>query len=131
MRGNENNLHEPGGTDQEIGQYICNTGLCEARRRPQRSAVHARGTTPGFAVVNFDTSFELGKGLAVVRCGQQRARQGLRQRRPARHHAILACRNGAIGSSGWNYNSSEWQNTTFLGSRRTAGRMDWSELPTT
>ena len=22
--------------------------------------------------------------------------------------------NGAIGPSGWNYNSSEWQNTSFL-----------------
>lgn len=114
MRGNENNLHEPGGTDQEIGQYICDFGVCS--QYPARSGrpFTLGGTTPGFAVVNFDTSFEIAKGFRLFaevnnifdKDYVNGGRLGITPFSPSV--------NGAIGPSGWNYNSSEWQNTSFL-----------------
>ena len=114
MRGNENNLHQPGGTDQEIGQYICDNGVCS--QIPARNArpFTLGGTTPGFAIVNFNTSFAIAKGLLLF--GQVNnifdkdyingGRLGITP--------FSTAVNGAIGPSGWNYNSSEWQNTSFL-----------------
>ncbi len=91
IRGNENNLHEPGGTDQEIGQYVCQNALCTQNAgasRPARSP--SEGTTPGFAIVNFDTSCRARQGPHAVRAGQQSLRQGLCERRSPRRHAVLA-----------------------------------------
>jgi outer membrane receptor protein involved in Fe transport len=114
VRGNENNLHEPGGTDQEIGRYVCMTGVCSQAPVRDGRTFNLGGTTPGFAVVNFDTSFAMTKDLKLVAMVNNvldkdyisGGRLGITPFSPSV--------NGAIGPSGWNYNSSEWQNTSFL-----------------
>jgi iron complex outermembrane receptor protein len=121
VRGNENNQHRPGGTDQETGLYLCtqgggcaNTGLEQVFVRRGRPFEND-GRVPGFVVLNLDARWEIRKGLAIfaevnnlldkeyVTAG----RLGVNPFSPPV--------NGAIGPSGWNYNSSEWQNTTYVG----------------
>ena len=114
VRGNENNLHQPGGTDQEIGRYICADGVCSQDLVRNGRPFTLGGTTPGFAIVNFNTSFAITKDLRVFAMVNNvfdkdyvsGGRLGITPFSPSV--------NGAIGPSGWNYNSSEWQNTNFL-----------------
>jgi outer membrane receptor protein involved in Fe transport len=114
VRGNENNLHQPGGTDLEIGRYVCDQGLCTQGLVRDGRAFTLGGTTPGFAIVNFDTSFAITKALKVYALVNNvfdkdyisGGRLGITPFSPSV--------NGAIGPSGWNYNSSEWLNTNFL-----------------
>ncbi len=115
VRGNENNLHQPGGTDQETGQYICQYNLCEQSAVRDGRAFTLGGTTPGYAVWNFETEYQLRPGLTLFaqvnnvldRKYISAGRLGVTPFSPAV--------NGAIGDSGWNYNSGEWQNTTYQG----------------
>jgi iron complex outermembrane recepter protein len=120
MRGNENNLHRPAGTDQEIGRYYCSlSGGCEFTgfsQLPVRIGrpFRTKGYVPGFAVFNLDTTFEVHKGLSLFaqitnlfdRKYFSAGRLGVNPFSPSV--------NGAIGPSGWNYNSSEWQNTSLV-----------------
>ncbi|HSI61135.1 MAG TPA: TonB-dependent receptor [Ideonella sp.] len=120
MRGNENNLHQPGGTDQEVGRYYCNTGaVCDLNgfsqlpTRPGRPFTE-KGTVPGFFIVNLDTTVQLAKGISLFaqvsnlfdKRYYSAGRLGVNPFSPSV--------NGAIGPSGWNYNSSEWQNTSLV-----------------
>jgi outer membrane receptor protein involved in Fe transport len=114
MCGNENNLHEIGGTDQERGRYICATGVCSQDPVRNGRPFTLGGTTPGFAIVNVDTSFAITQDLRLFAMVNNvfdkdyisGGRLGITPFSPSV--------NGAIGPSGWNYNSSEWQNTSFL-----------------
>lgn len=73
------------------------------------------GTTPGYTVVNFRTSYKFSPewtlGLQVNNLFDKQyasaGRLGLNAFSPATY--------GAVGASGFNYNSSEWQGTSFLG----------------
>ncbi len=120
LRGNENNLHQGGGTDQEVGRYYCSQaggcafgGFSQLPVRPGRPFT-TRGEVPGYAVFNLDSSLELQRGLSlslqVTNLFDRRyftaGRLGVNPFAPSV--------NGAIGPSGWNYNSSEWQNTSFV-----------------
>ena len=118
VRGNENNRHQPEGTDQQTGLYYCNT-ICYGSYnqlfvRPGRE-FRTPGTVPGYAVFNLDGSYEitsrLGIALQVTNLFDRRyvtaGRLGINPFAPSVH--------GAIGPSGWNHNSSEWQNSTFVG----------------
>jgi iron complex outermembrane recepter protein len=121
VRGNENNLHAPGGTDQQIGEYYCTQGGgCAGTGLQQVTVPKGRpftdsGKVPGFATVNLDASYRFFSGFSgFVRVMNLFDRQyftagqlGINPFAPSVH--------GAIGSSGWNYNSSEWQNSTFVG----------------
>lgn len=114
VRGNENNLHQAGGTDLEIGQYVCQAGVCSQSLVRNGRPFTLGGTTRGFAIVNFETSFEVTRDLKVFALVNNvfdkdyitGGRLGISPFSPSV--------NGAIGPSGWNYNSSEWQNTNFL-----------------
>lgn len=119
MRGNENNRHQPAGTDQQTGQYICNFGSCAfgyyqldvSPGRPFRT----EGRVPGFAVFGLDLQWQVAErwtlGLQVSNLFDRQyftaGRLGITPFSPS----VV----GAIGPSGWNYNSAEWQNTSFVG----------------
>ncbi|HVY06764.1 MAG TPA: TonB-dependent receptor [Burkholderiales bacterium] len=114
LRGNENNQHQPGGTDQEVGRYVCDLTCSQAQVRDGRSFTLG-GTAPGYVIFNLDTSLQVQKGLTVFAQITNlfntqyftAGRLGVDPFSPSV--------NGAIGPSGWNYNSTEWTNTTFLG----------------
>ncbi len=121
VRGNENNLDQPGGTDQETGIYYCTNGAgCGTAGLTQQFVRHGRpftdsGKVPGYAIFRLDASYEIVKGLAIFAQVNNlfdkqyftAGRLGVNPFSPSV--------NGAIGPSGWNYNSSEWQNTTYVG----------------
>ncbi|MEJ0098456.1 MAG: TonB-dependent receptor [Pseudomonadota bacterium] len=114
VRGNENNLHGTG-TDQEIGRYTCQNDACSQAAVRDGRPFTLPGTTPGYAVFNFETQYQLQPGLILSaqvnnlfdRDYVSAGRLGITPFSPSV--------NGAIGPSGWNYNSSEWQNTTYQG----------------
>lgn len=120
MRGNENNLHQPAGTDQEIGRYYCSqaggcdfTGFSQLPVRVGRP-FSTKGYVPGYAIFNVDTSVDLKRGLSVF--GQVSNLFDRRYFTAGRLgvNPFSPSVNGAIGPSGWNYNSSEWQNTSMV-----------------
>lgn len=110
IRGNENNDHQPGEYSYEDLDV------------PQSSPVRFRterftqsGKVAGYAVFNLKSSVELVRGIRLF--GQinnlfdkeyfSAGRLGVNPFAPAVE--------GAIGPSGWNYNSTEWTQTTFVG----------------
>jgi len=120
MRGNENNLHQPSGSDQEVGRYYCSqaggcdfSGFSQLPVRAGRPFTTA-GKVPGFAIFNLDSTLDLGQGLSLFaqisnlfdRQYFSAGRLGVNPFSPSS--------NGATGASGWNYNSSEWQNTSLV-----------------
>mgnify|MGYP003513879602 CR=1 FL=1 len=108
VRGNENNAHRPEGTDTQFDSEGGTVGV------PGRAFTNS-GSVPGFAIFNLDLGYKLGKGFSVYaqvsnlfdRKYYTAGRLGFNPFSPSV--------NGAIGPSGWNYNSSEWQNSTFVG----------------
>ncbi|MEJ0098453.1 MAG: TonB-dependent receptor [Pseudomonadota bacterium] len=120
VRGNENNQHQPGGTDQEIGIYYCdpnggcNQGFTQQYVRPGRLFTDS-GKVSGYAIVNFDASYQIESHLRAAlkvtnlldKSYATAGRLGVNPFSPSV--------NGAIGASGWNYNSAEWQNSTYVG----------------
>ncbi|MBS0448290.1 MAG: TonB-dependent receptor [Proteobacteria bacterium] len=117
VRGNENNLHQPAGTDQQTGLYYCGQcagGFLQLPVRPGRPFTDS-GRVPGYAIFNLDTTYRvtqrLSVGLQITNLLDRKyftaGRLGVNPFSPSVH--------GAIGPSGWNYNSAEWQNTTYVG----------------
>jgi iron complex outermembrane recepter protein len=117
VRGNENNDHQQGGFDQ-VEQVI---GYDPVSGMPQYGLVATNrkfkdaGSIPGYAIFNLKTRYEIAKGLSVFgmvnnlfdRQFATAGRLGINPFSPSQ--------SGTIGSSGWNYNSSEWQSSTFVG----------------
>jgi outer membrane receptor protein involved in Fe transport len=121
VRGNENNLHAPVGTDQEIGLYFCrlgggcaNTGLEQTFVRRGRPFTN-EGRTDGFVVVDLNTSYRFGESLTVFARVSNLFDEDYFSAGRLGVNPFSPSVNGAIGPSGWNYNSSEWQNTTYVG----------------
>lgn len=113
VRGNENNGHVPGGTDQQTGLYE-GPDLQQRPTPPGRPFITA-GQVPGYAVFNFDTTVELSKGLSLyVLVNNLFDRDYFTAGRLGINPFVAGAR-GARGASGFNYNASEWQNTTFVG----------------
>jgi outer membrane receptor protein involved in Fe transport len=121
VRGNENNQHRPGGTDEEIGQYYCTNedcigGYTQEQVRPGRPFKRS-GRVPGYAIFSLDTEFQATEQLSLFlqitnlfdRKYYTAGRLGTNP------FSAPAGGVGATGPSGWNYNSAEWQNTTFVG----------------
>jgi outer membrane receptor for Fe3+-dicitrate len=117
VRGNENNKHRAGpATDlrQECTLFDPITGpfntVCDYPRADFRE-----GKTNGYTVFTFQTSYKLAPewtlGMQVNNLFDKKyasaGRLGLNAFSPATY--------GAVGASGFNYNSSEWQGTSFLG----------------
>lgn len=113
VRGNENNGHVPEGTDKQVGRVEGDP--LSPRATPPGRPFRTEGSVPGYAVFNLDTSYEITKGLTVYglvtnlfdREYYTAGRLGI--------NPFVAGARGARGASGFNYNSSEWQNTTFVG----------------
>jgi outer membrane receptor protein involved in Fe transport len=115
VRGNENNLHQPGGTDQEIGLYVCQYGLCSQGLTKEGRPFTQSGRTGGFAVLNFNTSYQVTSQMTLFAQVNNVLDRGYLTAGRLGITPFSPSVNGAIGPSGWNYNSSEWQNSTFVG----------------
>lgn len=123
VRGNENNKHKAGpATPVDLcALYPVGTTGCVVSR-----ADFGSGKTAGYTVFNFQTSYKFNPewtlGLQVNNIFDKEyasaGRLGL--------NAFSTGPNGAIGASGFNYNSSEWQGTSFLGTG--APRAAWITL---
>ena len=127
-RGNENNDHQPGPGVGDKGQLICDTPLfdpntgdftgyfqCDATpdRAPGQPFLNA-GKTPGYVIFNFDTSYRIEKnltlGFQISNLFNTRYYSASRLDTNPFSPSI----NGAIGPSGFNYNSADWMNTNFV-----------------
>lgn len=125
VRGNENNQHQAGPASILVPQE-CLTTTPGVYRCHYNRADFGSGKTAGYAVVNFRTSYkftpEWTLGLQVNNIFDKRyasaGRLGL--------NAFSPSVNGAIGVSGFNYNSGEWQGTSFVGTG--APRAAWVTL---
>lgn len=119
MRGNENNRHEGSGTDQREGQYLCAEADCEAsgvvqQPVPAGRAFRQKGTVPGYAIFNLDTTVTVRKGLRFFAqvsnlfdtTYYSAGRLGVNPFTPGQQ--------GVNGPSGWNYNSTEWDLSSFV-----------------
>jgi outer membrane receptor protein involved in Fe transport len=127
-RGNENNDHAPGPGVGDKGFLSCDTPIfdpdtgdftgyfqCDASpdRAPGQPFLHS-GKTPGYVIFNFDTTYRIDRNLTL---GFQisnlfdtkyytASRLDMNPFSPSIH--------GAVGPSGFNYNSTDWMNTTFV-----------------
>lgn len=117
IRGNENNLHTTGGTDQQTGIWIPNASdtvvLEQIPVAPGRAFTES-GSIPGYVTFSLNTAVRIGRDAVLslqinnlfnevyYTAGQL----GLTPFAPSVY--------GAIGPSGWNYNSADWQNTSFI-----------------
>lgn len=126
-RGNENNQHRKGPAAQQIGQLDCNpffdpstgdfSGFFQCDATPSTTVGQPftqDGSTPGFAIFNFKTTYKIDKaltlGLQINNIFDRDYYSGSRLGANPFSPSI----NGAIGSSGFNYNSRDWQNTNFV-----------------
>lgn len=114
LRGNENNEHTPGPSKGVIAYvYDPITGTTAPKLVPTPDARY-NGKSTGYAVLNFRTTYDLGKGWtagAMVNNLLNKeyftaGRLGLTPFAPSI--------NGAVGPGGFNYNSSEWLSTQFM-----------------
>ncbi|EUJ10977.1 outer membrane receptor protein [Methylophilaceae bacterium 11] len=118
VRGNENNKHKAGPVPPTIA--LCNlfdpnTGTTTQVACEVPHANYRGGKTPGYTVFNFQTSYKLSPewtfGLLINNLFDKKyasaGRLGL--------NAFSPSINGAIGTSGFNYNSTEWEGASFLG----------------
>ncbi|MDP8568677.1 TonB-dependent receptor domain-containing protein [Methylophilus aquaticus] len=111
IRGNENNKHRAGPASPITGPF-CDNGntVCTIQR-----ADFGEGKTDGYAVVNFNTTYKISPewtfGLRINNLFDKEyasaGRLGL--------NAFSPSIRGVIGESGFNYNSADWQGTSFLG----------------
>jgi len=118
LRGNENNDHETGGTDKEIGTFNCgNPPACTVLTQgltPPGRAFRYGGKLPGYAIFNLTTTYKIDRRwTALLQINNlldkdyfTAGRLGVTPFAPSV--------NGAIGESGWNYNSADWLNTTMV-----------------
>lgn len=114
VRGNENNKHKAGPASPLIPvQCVTNDPgvyACQLNRANWRE-----GKTAGYSVFNFQTSYKLAPewtlGLQINNLFNKEYASAGRLGLNAFSPATL----GVVGASGFNYNSSEWQGTSFLG----------------
>lgn len=113
VRGNENNAHRQG--PAKPIQDKCNTNGTDFQCMVERPDFKDSGKTPGYAVFNFNTSYKITKGLTAGlqinnlfdRTYYSGGRLGV--------NAFAPSIRGAIDPvSGFNYNSRDWTNSTFL-----------------
>nr|WP_238525833.1 TonB-dependent receptor [Methylovorus glucosotrophus] len=114
VRGNENNEHTPG-TNPGVYKQVFNTEIngYETVLVPAPD-YRTSGKTPGYAVFNLRANYDLGKGWSagllinnlLDKTYYSAGRLGLTPFAPSTY--------GAIGASGFNYNSSEWLSTQFI-----------------
>jgi len=96
VRGNENNLDQPGGVSASNGLPNVNDG-----------------TAPGFAVVNLRTRYAFENGLAVFAEIDNVFNRKYYPAGSLGTNPFVAGAGGIQTANGFNYNSSGWQNATF------------------
>ena len=125
VRGNENNEHTPGPSRGVIQRVIDENGN-EVYVKVPGPDYRYSGKSPGYAVFNFRTTYNLGQGWSAGlivnnlfnKTYFSAGRLGLTPFSPSL--------NGAIGPGGFNYNSSEWLSTQFMSAG--APRGIWATL---
>lgn len=113
VRGNENNQHSQGSYDyiEKFNDDFTNPGYILERGKQFKDV----GSIPGYAIFNLKTRYEIFKGFSIFgmvnnifdRQYASAGRLGINPFSPPQK--------GAVGASGWNYNSDDWQNRTFIG----------------
>lgn len=111
VRGNENNDHQAGGFDRYYGY----DGTSKERVLLKGQPFTDSGSVSGYAIFNLKTRYQITEGLSLFgmvnnlfdRQYATAGRLGINPFSPSER--------GAIGPSGWNYNSRDWQNSTFIG----------------
>lgn len=112
VRGNENNEHQDGDYDYYYGST---SGFSQGRPLLRGQAYKDPGTVSGYAIFNLKTRYEISKGFSLFGMvnnlfDRQYATAGRLGINP-----FSDSDRGAVGQSGWNYNSRDWQNSTFIG----------------
>ena len=119
VRGNENNDHVKGVFDMIEEPDFENidpvTGQPGFKPVSTNRQFKDAGSLPGYAIFNLKTRYEIAKGFTVFgmvnnlfdRRYATAGRLGINPFSPSQK--------GAIGPNGWNYNSGDWQNSTFIG----------------
>jgi len=111
VRGNENNGHTQGAYNYTEQSNLTGDGYVLIQGRQFKDA----GTVPGYAIFNLKSRYEVFKGFSVFgminnifdRRYASAGRLGVNPFSPSEL--------GAIGPSGWNYNSNDWQSSTLIG----------------
>ncbi|WP_244948262.1 TonB-dependent receptor [Methylovorus glucosotrophus] len=105
-RGNENNEHTP--------TTITYTRTVDGQQVTTTKRYTQSGKTPGYGVLNFSTTYNFGKGWSgtllinnlLDKEYYSASRLGINPFSPSI--------NGTVGASGWNYNSNDWNSTSFV-----------------
>ncbi|HEX4985370.1 MAG TPA: TonB-dependent receptor [Burkholderiales bacterium] len=127
-RGNENNDHQPGPGQGDKGQLSCDTplfdpdtgdftGYFQCNGTPDRPAGQPYlydGKTPGYAIFNFETTYRVDRNLSVSFLVANLFDRKYYTASRLGQNPFSPSINGAIGPSGFNYNSADWLNTTFV-----------------
>jgi len=110
-RGNENNEHAPATISYVTNKSsdVNNPVYVTTTKRYTQS-----GKTPGYGVFNFSTTYNFGKGWSgtllinnlLDKEYYSASRLGINPFSPSI--------NGTVGASGWNYNSNDWNSTSFV-----------------
>ena len=108
VRGNENNDHEPG--TYEYVRRSVGTGYAYLPSRPFTN----KGVTPGYVIFNLKTSYEIVEGLSVFGLVNNLFDQTYYTAGRLGVNPFSPAAQGTVGSSGWNYNSNDWLNTTMV-----------------
>jgi iron complex outermembrane recepter protein len=95
VRGNENNLDQPGGTG---GNGLPNVNA---------------GTVPGFAIVNLRTRYAFDNGLSLFAEIDNVFDRKYYTAGSLNVNPFVAGAGGTVGANGFNYNSAGWQNATL------------------
>lgn len=113
VRGNENNAHQPGGTDSN-GIPTLGTLDPSITVEPGRRYVGA-GRTPGFAVVNLQAEAPLARGFSLkLRVDNLFDRRYVTAGELGLN-PFVASRWGARDASGFNFNSNDWTHALMVG----------------
>ena len=105
LRGNENNDHTPS-PSREV-TYLNSVTI-------KTPANNYSGTAPGFAVVNFNAHYDLGKGWGVGALVNNVLDKKYYTAGRLGTNPFAPANLGAIGPGGFNYNSSEWISSQFI-----------------
>lgn len=108
-RGNENNKHRGGVTQSWEYHPSGSPNPATITRR-----FNGDGKTPGYAVFNLNTTYDFGNGwIANLTVNNLLDKEYFSASR-LDINPFSPSINGAIGASGFNYNSNDWQSTTFV-----------------
>ncbi|MFI3136359.1 MAG: TonB-dependent receptor, partial [Methylococcaceae bacterium] len=111
VRGNENNDHTQGAYDYVERPNSTGTEVVRIQGRQFTDS----GSVPGYALFNLKTRYAVTQELSVFGMinnvfDNQYATAGRLGINP-----FSPSEKGAVGSSGWNYNSNDWLSSTLIG----------------